>query len=144
MQHIHEMLRAGRPVNAARVARELETSPRTIQRDLDFMRDSMGLPIVYEPERHSFVYTWPVDPAIFGGAPASNRQAPASEAFGLPLDEEPAGHLTIICARHDVRGVDVLRAIIGNTLADAVCNSTLLHDIVRAARVLATDERGAV
>ena len=147
MQRIHEHLRAGRPVNAALVARELETSARTIQRDLDYMRDTLGLPIVYEPERHKFVYSWPVDPAIFGGNPAPVRQEPASDAFGLPLDDEPAGHPAIICERHGVRRLDVVRAIVGDVLADmladAMRDSSVLHSIVRAARVLAVNGREA-
>ena len=141
MQHIHEGLRAGRPVNASIVGRELETSPRTIQRDLDFMRDSLGLPIEYESDLRTFVYTWPVDPAIFGPVPAPARQEPRGDAFGLPLDKEPAAHLAVVCERHGLRPADVLRAIVGETLADAVCNSTIMAGIVRAARVLATDGR---
>lgn len=36
-------------------------STKTIQRDIDFMRDRMGLPIDYSPQRYGFYYTEPVD-----------------------------------------------------------------------------------
>ena len=35
----------------------LEVSARTVQRDIDFMRDQLGLPIEYEPTDHVFRYT---------------------------------------------------------------------------------------
>ena len=36
---------------------ELEVSTKTIQRDIDFMRDQMGLPIDYDPSGHGYYYT---------------------------------------------------------------------------------------
>jgi len=39
---------------------ELEVSTKTIQRDIDFMRDRMGLPIEYDQLQFGFFYTEPV------------------------------------------------------------------------------------
>lgn len=61
MMHIHEQLRRGRPLNCSRVARELEVSRKTIQRDIDHMRDRLGLPLDYDRASHSYRYTAPVE-----------------------------------------------------------------------------------
>jgi len=42
---LHEKLRAGAFPNCRKLADELEVSTKTIQRDIDFMRDRLGLPI---------------------------------------------------------------------------------------------------
>ncbi len=45
------------PVNCSGLARELEVNPKTVQRDIDFMRDQLGLPIGYDAARRGFRYT---------------------------------------------------------------------------------------
>jgi proteasome accessory factor B len=60
MLRIHEELRAERFPNCNSLADELEVSYKTIQRDIDFMRDQWRLPIGYDPIRHGFFYTGPV------------------------------------------------------------------------------------
>ena len=54
---IHAQLKAGDYPNCRRIADELEVSSKTIQRDIDFMRDRLGLPIEYDPLRFGFYYT---------------------------------------------------------------------------------------
>jgi len=61
MLHIHEELRAGRRPNCSTLARELEITPKTVQRDIDFMRDRLNLPIVYRGDRWGFEYSEPVE-----------------------------------------------------------------------------------
>ena len=39
------------------MAAALEVSKRTIQRDIDFMRDQLGLPVDYDVVAHGFYYT---------------------------------------------------------------------------------------
>lgn len=58
---LHALLGAGRFPNARSLAAELEVSPKTILRDLEFMRDRLGLPVEYHPSRFGFHYTSPVD-----------------------------------------------------------------------------------
>jgi len=54
---IHSAIKAGDFPNCRKIADELEVSSKTIQRDIDFMRDRLGLPIEYEPLRVGFHYT---------------------------------------------------------------------------------------
>lgn len=60
MMKIHDLLAAERFPNCSTLAEELEVSTKTIQRDIDFMRDQMELPIDYDQVRHGFHYTEPV------------------------------------------------------------------------------------
>ena len=61
MLRIHERLRAGgQRTNCRELARELEVSYKTVQRDIDFMRDQLELPIDYDPTSRGFFYSRPV------------------------------------------------------------------------------------
>ena len=60
MVKIHELLASGKYPNCSVLAGEFEVSYKTIQRDIDFMRDQMSLPIDYDSARHGFCYTEPV------------------------------------------------------------------------------------
>ena len=60
MLRIHELLMASRYPNCTKVSEEFEVSAKTVQRDVNFMRDRMGLPIEYDKERFGFHYTRPV------------------------------------------------------------------------------------
>jgi proteasome accessory factor B len=61
MMQIHEQLSSGSKPNCSTLAREFEVSTKTIQRDLDFMRDRWTLPIAYDEVAHSYYYTEPVN-----------------------------------------------------------------------------------
>jgi len=52
-------IRDGRTPNASTLARTLEVTPRTIQRDLDYLRDQLGAPIDYDPKRRGYFTTDP-------------------------------------------------------------------------------------
>ncbi len=54
---IHSQLKADDFPNCRKIADELEVSSKTILRDIDFMRDRLGLPIEYEPKRFGYHYT---------------------------------------------------------------------------------------
>ncbi len=54
---LHARLKANEFPNCRKAAEELEVSPKTVQRDIDFMRDRLGLPIEYDPVRCGFHYT---------------------------------------------------------------------------------------
>ena len=58
---IHGQLKAGDFPNCRKIADDLEVSSKTIQRDIDFMRDRLGLPIDYDPLRFGFYYTEDVE-----------------------------------------------------------------------------------
>lgn len=57
MLRIHQSLQSGKFPNATTLARELEVSTKSIQRDLDFMRDRLQLPIEYHPQKVGYHYT---------------------------------------------------------------------------------------
>jgi len=60
MLQIHQAIASGRHPNATVLARELEVSAKSIQRDIDFMRDRLGLPLEYDARRWGYYYTQPV------------------------------------------------------------------------------------
>jgi len=61
MIRIHQELSQGNKVNCSVLARMLEVSPKTIQRDIEFMRDQQGMPIEYDPQEYSYSYTAEVE-----------------------------------------------------------------------------------
>jgi predicted DNA-binding transcriptional regulator YafY len=54
---IHKLVRTGQHPNCSTLAREIEVTPKTIQRDISFMRDQLGLPLEYDALRHGYHYT---------------------------------------------------------------------------------------
>ena len=57
MMRIHDALQAGRFPNARKLAETCEVSEKSIQRDLDFMRDRLHFPIEYDPKKWGYFYT---------------------------------------------------------------------------------------
>jgi proteasome accessory factor B len=57
MMRIHEAIRSGDYPNATTLAGILEVSTKSIQRDLEFMRDRLNLPLEYSPRRNGYHYT---------------------------------------------------------------------------------------
>ena len=58
---IHERLGNEHLVTAATLARECEVSDRTIKRDIELMRDRLGVPIVWDATTHSYYYSHACD-----------------------------------------------------------------------------------
>ena len=56
MLRIHQALEAGKFPNATTLAKELEVTTKTIQRDLEFMRDRLNLPVEFERIRNGYCY----------------------------------------------------------------------------------------
>jgi len=54
---IHKIIRAGRYPNCSSMAKAIEVTPKTIQRDVSFMRDQLGMPLEYHPIKHGYYYT---------------------------------------------------------------------------------------
>lgn len=61
MMRIHEALKSGRYPNSTALSRDLEVCIKTVRRDIDFLRDRMGLPIDFDPVRNGYCYTEEVD-----------------------------------------------------------------------------------
>ena len=91
MLRIHQWLIDDRYPNCRKIADEFEVSAKTVQRDINFMRDQLGLPIEYDRERFGFRYTRLVTgfPAV--GAFTVNRPAnPWRKSFPPPVGEMPS------------------------------------------------------
>ena len=56
---IDRAIRAGGWPNASTLARELEVSARTVQRDIIFMRDRLQAPVEFDSHRHGYRYGLP-------------------------------------------------------------------------------------
>lgn len=57
---IHELVSRRNFPNCRTIAEELEVTPKTIQRDISFMRDELELPLVYHDQEHGYFYEKPV------------------------------------------------------------------------------------
>ncbi len=57
MQRIHQLLHAGGCPNARALAVELEVTSKTVYRDVEFMRERLGLPLAFDPVRNGYHYT---------------------------------------------------------------------------------------
>jgi proteasome accessory factor B len=57
MLRIHQLIQAGNFPNATSLARETEVSTKTIQRDIEFMRDRLNLPVKFDSTCNGLHYT---------------------------------------------------------------------------------------
>ena len=57
MLRIHEELQAQRLPNASTLSKLLETSTKTISRDIQFMRDQLGLPVEWDARTNGYHYS---------------------------------------------------------------------------------------
>ncbi len=57
MLQIHQAIQAGTFPNASQLSEQLEVTKKSIQRDLNFMRDRLGLPLAYDERRYGYFYT---------------------------------------------------------------------------------------
>ena len=81
MLRIHQALQSGGYPNAVRLASEVEVSYKTIQRDIEFMRDRLNLPIVYDALRNGYHYNGEV-------SAFPNMQITEGEIFALIVAEK--------------------------------------------------------
>jgi predicted DNA-binding transcriptional regulator YafY len=54
---VDSLIRAGKYPNATTIAKRLEVTARTAQRDIEYMRDMYGAPIEYDSERRGYYYS---------------------------------------------------------------------------------------
>lgn len=66
MVRIHHRIALGEYPNATQLSQEFEVSTKSIYRDIEFMRDRMGLPIEFDRVKNGYYYTEKVEnfPAI--------------------------------------------------------------------------------
>lgn len=61
MARIHAVLLSDKLPTCTSLGRVMEVSPKTIQRDLEFMRDRLGLPLAYDRSARGYRYTEAVE-----------------------------------------------------------------------------------
>jgi len=81
MLRIHQALQSGQFPNASTLAREIEVATKTIHRDIEFMRDRLGLPVEYDSARFGYHYTEEV-------SAFPNIQITEGELFALIVAEK--------------------------------------------------------
>jgi len=81
MLRIHQALQSGKFPNASTLAREIEVATKTIHRDIEFMRDRLGLPVEFEPGKNGYHYTEEV-------SAFPNIQITEGELFALIVAEK--------------------------------------------------------
>ncbi len=59
LQTIHHQIKEGRHPNASSLARELRVSSKTVQRDLDYLRDELDAPIEFDRQENGYAYSRP-------------------------------------------------------------------------------------
>ena len=57
LQTIHHQIKDGRRPNASSLARELRVSSKTVQRDLDYLRDELDAPIEFDRGENGYAYS---------------------------------------------------------------------------------------
>ena len=57
LQTIHHQIKHGRRPNASSLARELRVSTKTVQRDLDYLRDELDAPIEFDRGENGYAYS---------------------------------------------------------------------------------------
>jgi predicted DNA-binding transcriptional regulator YafY len=67
IQHIDEQLRQRKYPNCSQVAKYFEVHSKSIQRDIEYMRDVLHAPIEYDEHKHGYYYTknWFFLPSAF-------------------------------------------------------------------------------
>jgi predicted DNA-binding transcriptional regulator YafY len=55
--YLDERMRSGSYPKKAAAAEFFEVSPKTIERDIEYMRDRLGAPVVYDRERRGYYYS---------------------------------------------------------------------------------------
>src|ERR1035441_5022007 len=76
-----QALQSGKFPNASTPAREIEVATKTIHRDIEFMRDRLGLPVEYDSRRIGYFYTEEV-------SAFPNIQITEGELFALIVAEK--------------------------------------------------------
>ena len=112
MQRLHEMLAANLYPNCRKVAAEFEVSTKTIQRDLNFMRDRLQLPIDYDRALFGFRYTRPIDPSPVTFVPVNQDLATAKIAKGF-------GPSSLISGGISEQSIDETRDVLVRIVFDA-------------------------
>jgi predicted DNA-binding transcriptional regulator YafY len=113
MMRIHDAIQSGKYPNAGELAETLEVSRKSVQRDIEFMRERMNFPIEYDKNRWGYYYTKDV-----GSFPAFT--VTEGELFAVLVAEK---------AMHQYRGTNLERPLMSafKKLAASLPETISLH-----------------
>jgi len=113
MLRIHRAIQSGVHPNATQLASELEVSTKSVHRDIEFMRDRLGLPLEFDPRRNGYGYTQEV-----GSFPT--LQLTEGELFALLVAEK---------AVQQYRGTSFERPLLSalHKMAESLPDTVSLH-----------------
>lgn len=113
MLRIHRAIQAGKYPNATTLAAEIEVCTKSVHRDIEFMRDRLGLPIEFDPHRNGYYYTQEV-------ASFPTLQLTEGELFALLVAEK---------AIQQYRGTPFERPLMSalRKMADSLPDTVSLH-----------------
>ena len=113
MLRIHQAISSGKYPNASSLAAEIEVVTKTIQRDIEFMRERLELPIEYDSRRYGYHYTEEV-------SAFPTLQITEGELFALLVAEK---------ALQQYRGTNFEKPLVSafKKMADALPDTVSLH-----------------
>lgn len=129
MKLIYDALMAGRYPNSCNLAIELETSPQTVKRDIEFMRDRWHLPIVYDTRRHGYYFSGPVE--FFPGLPVRRNELLALTLAHKALEpyaSQPVQKSLASSVERCTRNLEPVEQAMIETLRRAVSFRSLTHE----------------
>jgi predicted DNA-binding transcriptional regulator YafY len=97
IQTILASLINGEKVTTRVMAKRLEVSPRTVARDIDYLINSLHVPVSYDQRKHTYVLNGPV-PVLFSahaGAPSQTESGPDVEVI-LEIDADLTRHFEAV------------------------------------------------
>ena len=144
MLRIHEQLRSDALPTCSSIASDLSVSEKTAQRDLEFMRDQLGLPIEYDAPRHGYRYT-----SLVSSFPTINvtegevvsllvAQRALEQYRGTPFEHALEGAFRKLAASLgdtiSLRAADIVQVISFRTFGSAKVDAATFELVARAAR----------
>jgi len=123
---IDRMIKEQKYPNCVSLAEEWEVSDKTIQRDIEYLRDQLDAPIAYDPLKHGFYYTEP--------------------SFSLPAISISESDLFAVCVAQTVlsqfRNTPLFKKLssVFEKIRDALPDKTTIHPSWMGERILVFPE----
>jgi len=142
MLRIHQALQSGKFPNASTLAREIEVATKTIHRDIEFMRDRLGLPVEYDSARIGYHYTEEVsafpniqitEGELLRSSWPKRRSSNIAARASRSRSSAPSGKWSSRCRHHFAQPADIGQTISFRTRAEPILNLEIFDTLARAA-----------
>ncbi len=130
IQTILAALINGEKVTARAMAKRLEVSVRTIARDIDYLINSLHVPVGYDKRKHTYVLHGPV-PVLFSphaGAPSQSDAGPEVQVT-LDIDADLVRHFAAV-ELHPTQRLELLPNGSGRLFLTVPANDVLVQWIM--------------